>query len=315
MSIVTDFLTGGSKRDQASDILRQNSQFIQSMLPNQINTDFGTGQFSFQNLGDGIYSSSISGGPGHVSAHTIGLPDFSNLNDLAGRFKDLGGQYNLLDRDANALRRLGREANDIKPLVAPGFSDLRTQRLKAIEDARQATTSNLKDSLARRRVSGSSFGNDAISRTNAEFTKQKSQAIAESFLQEVDATLQILDFQGKVTTQAANILAAKLSGQMNALAGESGIRQFQTSIEQRTNEFNAAAEQAADATNVGIDLAMMQAAFGGTGQALGFLTNLANALSGANAAEAQALISSADAQSELFGTIIGGATSYGILKD
>lgn len=76
--------------------------------------------------------------------------------------------------------------------IAPGMSGLRTARLREVENARQASISNLRDNLARRRVLGSSFGEDAATRAELEFAQQADKVAAESFLQELDLTNQLI---------------------------------------------------------------------------------------------------------------------------
>lgn len=82
--------------------------------------------------------------------------------------------------------------------VRPGFGRLTDARVAAIENARQRTTSDLRDSLARRRIAGSSFANDSIARTEAEFGQAEATARAESFLEELDTTAKLLDQRFKV---------------------------------------------------------------------------------------------------------------------
>lgn len=82
--------------------------------------------------------------------------------------------------------------------VNPGFGKLTDARVGAITNARERTTSDLRDSLARRRIAGSSFANDSISRTEAEFAQAEATARAESFLEELDTTAKLLDSRFKV---------------------------------------------------------------------------------------------------------------------
>lgn len=129
-------------------------------------------QFKPTGINAGGLSSSIVGDNLRItpSAERLGL-----VNNLAGGFTG----------EADALAGLrGR--------VAPGFSDLRTSRLAQIENARQNAIGNLRENLARRRVQGSSFGQDALTRAELEFGKAKEQTAAESFLQELDATNQLI---------------------------------------------------------------------------------------------------------------------------
>ena len=76
----------------------------------------------------------------------------------------------------------------LRESVAPGISGLRSARLKEIDDARRSSIGNLRENLSRRRVLGSSFGQDAISRAEAEFGKERERVAAESFLQEMEMT-------------------------------------------------------------------------------------------------------------------------------
>lgn len=102
----------------------------------------------------------------------------------------------------------------LRAKVAPGFSDLRRVRLQEIESARQASISNLRDNLARRRVLGSSFGEDAIARQELEFGQAKEKVAAESFLQELDLTNQLI---GQEFDQARSSFITKL-GELNIQA-------------------------------------------------------------------------------------------------
>lgn len=120
----------------------------------------------------GGLSSSISG-------------DNLTITPSAERLGLVGGLSRGFTSEADALAGLrGR--------VTPGFSDLRTARLQEIEDARKAAIGNLRENMARRRVQGSSFGQDALARAELEFGKAREATAAESFLQELDATNQLI---------------------------------------------------------------------------------------------------------------------------
>lgn len=118
--------------------------------------------------------------------------DNLSITPSAERLGLVGGISNAYGNEADALAGLrGR--------VQPGFSDLRTARLQQIEDARNAAIGNLRENMARRRVLGSSFGQDSLARADLEFGRAKEQTAAESFLQELDATNQLLqqEFQAR----------------------------------------------------------------------------------------------------------------------
>jgi hypothetical protein len=90
---------------------------------------------------------------------------------------------------------LAGELGGLRSRVAPGMSDLRAARLGEIESARSSAVGNLRDNLARRRVLGSSFGQDALSRAEAEFGDIKGKAAAETFMQEIEMTNNLINQQ------------------------------------------------------------------------------------------------------------------------
>lgn len=129
----------------------------------------------------------------------------------------------------------GGEADEFAGLrgsIRPGFSDLRTSRLQEIENARQNAIGNLRENMARRRVAGSSFGQDALARAELEFGQAREKTQAESFLQELDATNQLIQQQYaarrgqyqtglddlNLTADIATKLAAGATAQMGANA-------------------------------------------------------------------------------------------------
>lgn len=107
--------------------------------------------------------------------------------------------------------------------VVPGSSALLSSRLAGLENARSQGIGNLRQSLARRRVLGSSFGQDAILRAQSEFAQQEDRIRAESFLQALDAQMKLANAeytarQGEFQTTLSELnleaeLASKLAGQ------------------------------------------------------------------------------------------------------
>lgn len=135
--------------------------------------------FTPAGINAGGLNSSFQGGNINVSpdAARTGL-----VNNLASQFGDQAAQLNAL-----------------RGSVAPGISALRSSRLGEIESARQASIGNLRENLARRRVLGSSFGQDAITRAESEFAGQRDKVAAESFLQELEASNQLINQQFNAT--------------------------------------------------------------------------------------------------------------------
>lgn len=144
-------------------------------------------------------------GGGSKAGASLGSVRPTNIN--AGGLSTSLGRDNVLSvtPSAERLGLVGNISNSFKPQadflqsllgkVAPGFSDLRTARLQEIENARQQSIGNLRDNLSRRRVLGSSFAQDAVTRGNLEFAQEKEKAQAESLLQEIDMSNQLAQAQ------------------------------------------------------------------------------------------------------------------------
>lgn len=82
---------------------------------------------------------------------------------------------------------------DLLGQVAPGFGLVTAARRDALEREQSKSLSDLRGSLQRRRVSGSSFANDTIGSLNSEYAAKKAEADAQSFLDELSATSQLLE--------------------------------------------------------------------------------------------------------------------------
>lgn len=104
--------------------------------------------------------------------------------------------------DARFPRALG-DIDALRASIRPGFSQLRRARLEQVENARRRSIGTLRENLARRRVLGSSFADDAFSRTEREFADAKAAQEAQSFLEELAAGQQL-------TTQEMSVLAQGL---------------------------------------------------------------------------------------------------------
>jgi len=87
--------------------------------------------------------------------------------------------------------------------VAPGFGDLTKARVNTIQNAGRASASDLRSNLAKRRVLGSSFADDAMTRNQMEFAQQEEAARAQSFLEE-------MDLQNQLSTQRFNQQVAQI---------------------------------------------------------------------------------------------------------
>lgn len=128
----------------------------------------------------------------------------------------------------------------LRSQVTPGFGALTRARLAEIETGRRRAIGNLAQNLQNRRIFGSSFAQASLAQAEREFTQAREAASAESFLQELELSNQLLDqefearrgefqialddlnFQTDVATQLAsqattNLGAnARLQAQLNA---------------------------------------------------------------------------------------------------
>lgn len=156
----------------------------------------------------------------------------------AGGLKSTFGPDGLvgISADANRMAAVNNIANTfgqqadqlgaLRPLVAPGMSGLRSSRLGEVENARLNAIGNLRENLGRRRVLGSSFAQDANTRAEAEFAQQAERVQAETFLQELEMTQQVM--QQEFTARRG---------------------QFQTGLDELNLEANLAAGLAGKATD------------------------------------------------------------------
>ncbi len=134
-------------------------------------------------------------------------------------------RFGLVGNVAGLFGKQADEFGALRPSVAPGVSDLRAARLSEIEDARTRAVGNLRENLQRRRVLGSSFGQDTLARAENEFGQAKERVAAESFLQELELTNQLIQQQY-----------------------EAGRQQYQTSLNELNLQADVGAKLAANAS-------------------------------------------------------------------
>lgn len=146
-------------------------------------------------------------GGGFSSTFNNGNLSIAPTSDRLGLIGGLSGNFG----------NLASELSGLRSRVAPGVGDLsrarlgevdvaREARLGEIENARTAAIGNLRENLQRRRVLGSSFGQDALTRAESEFAQERERVqaatgaerervAAESFLQEFEMTNQLINQQ------------------------------------------------------------------------------------------------------------------------
>lgn len=136
-----------------------------------------------------------------------------------------GGTYNVTRTNA-ANQALGNvrtsllgqasELGALRPMVAPGFGRLTEARMKSLDANRRRTVGNLREELSKRRVLGSSFGQAQVAGTEAEFAMAEGQMRAESFLQELGLTQDLINQEYGATTAA-------MEAELSQLNFESGV--------------------------------------------------------------------------------------------
>jgi len=84
------------------------------------------------------------------------------------------------------------EVNKVLPGLSAGYGDITKARVNTIQNEGRKSSSDLRGDLARRRVIGSSFGNDALSRDKAEFAQKEADARAKSYLEELDKNTELV---------------------------------------------------------------------------------------------------------------------------
>lgn len=119
---------------------------------------------------------------------------------------------------SNTFRDLGGAIAGLRSKVAPGISELRAARLAEIEGARNRAVGDLRENLQRRRVLGSSFGQDAISRAEAEFGAQRAKVAGESFLQELELSNQFIQQEFAANRSAIQTRLDELNLEANMAA-------------------------------------------------------------------------------------------------
>jgi len=161
------------------------------------------------------------------------------------------GRRSIVSRTSQAFGDQAGVLRGLRGRVAPGVSDLRASRLQAVEDARTRSIGNLRENLQRRRVLGSSFGQDAITRSEAEFAREAERVEAESFLQELDLTQQLLARETEARANSFNTrlnelnlqanLASQLQNRATQVLNQNAQTQARLALE--AGRFNATAAQ------------------------------------------------------------------------
>ncbi|MQA65040.1 MAG: hypothetical protein GEU76_03930 [Alphaproteobacteria bacterium] len=144
------------------------------------------------------------------SAGGTGVP--GSLASLRAKQAALGGNIPALRAGIQGLRG---DFSNLRAQVVPGFGALTEARVKSIRDAASESIGNLRETMARRNVLGSSFATDTESRTRLAFAQEESNVRAEAKVAEIGATQQLI------------------SDELNTYAQELGLTEFDASLHQQ----------------------------------------------------------------------------------
>lgn len=160
----------------------------------------------------------------------------SGLSDLRTRIQALSPDFQSL-RDTNALFRAGTEEDfgaitdkllSLQGEVRPGFSALRKTITDSISNRRDEAVGNLRAQLSRRRVLGSSFGEDAQSRVQREFSQLEEEALADASIAEIQQSKALIESEANVQAALASIIQGTLNFDLAATGAEfdAGVSQL-----------------------------------------------------------------------------------------
>lgn len=141
---------------------------------------------------------------------TVDVGDRVRIRPTEQRQELIGGIRDVLGTAAQDLR--GFRTDIDSPLARMG--ELTQQR---IADVERRTIGTLRDQLARRRVLGAGFAQDAIARAGAEFARESAEAEAQTALQRVDIETQLIERETALNMQSFNVAMESMN--MEAVLG------------------------------------------------------------------------------------------------
>ena len=145
---------------------------------------------------------------------------------------------------SGALANKASEFGLLREEVRPGFGRLTASRLAELEDARRRRIGDVRQSLSRRRILGSNFARDEISREELAFTKERDRISAESFLAELAASVDLVGQQFDAQAQSFQVQLDELNLETQvALTLATGAQQVYGSLKGQAMQLEAEAKQ------------------------------------------------------------------------
>lgn len=211
----------------------------------------------------------------------------------SGNITESPERIGLVQGAENAYGGAATELGKLRQTVGPGFNDLLNARLADLANQQTSAIGNLRQNLASRRILGSSFGQDTINNLNATFNQQRDQAIANNFLDSLNANAKLLDAE----TQAR---ANQFNAGLNDLNLQADIG---TKISQSANQILA--------QNAQVNAKLLADAQQGQAKALGSI--FGSVAGGLGSAAGSILGPSASAAGNaLAGSLFAGGTAAGV---
>lgn len=149
---------------------------------------------------------------------------------------------------------------DLRAQVKPGFGALTDARVTAIRDAAAESIGNLRESLARRGVMGSSFADDTVSRTRLAYAREEESARAEAKMAEIGVQSQFIQQELDVMSKALGLTQFEASVYQQDIANSVlQANMISQEMTRQLQEFNVAGNIANQVSSVISQQAISQA--------------------------------------------------------
>lgn len=185
-------------------------------------------------------------------------PFMSDLNRVSAQIGALNAQAGRFDPQIfDQISRLRGQIGGLQERVRPGFSEIREARLSAVDRARQRTLSETRDNLARRGISGSSFGMGLVGSQELGFANQAAEQAAISTIEELQTNIQLIDLDRQLVE--TNIAGLAEQSRVKIAAAEAALGKAQItgqalSADVQSRQAAAIAEAEAQAANARLQL-------------------------------------------------------------
>ena len=285
----------------------------------------------FSQLNASAQASSRAGGAGETTTTTPGSGPFSltrsssfvpdkeselfqllgsNRLGIGGLFGNIDSTRSALsgqqDRTAGLFDETGRLRGNLDELLAevrPGFGRLVESARETVRNRFSESVGNLRDSLTKRGLQGSSFAINETRRAELDFAQQEEELVSEAIIQEIDLRRQIIGDAGKLI----ELDQATLSIQAQQIGLQLGLN------EQEANVFrDTLVNIQAEASLLGQQVARELNELGVAGNIINAQQAIVADLAKAQVQlEAQAAADSGSLLGSIFGTVLGAAGGAG----